>query len=69
MDDEMRLARVDALTNLRNEGMRMANEGADSLEVRDFIDRGKKEIAFELPDGESHRKAVKAASRHAKKKG
>ena len=44
----MRLARVDALTNLRDEGIRMAKEGADSLEVRDFIDRGKKEIAFEL---------------------
>ena len=34
----------------------MAEEGRDSLEVRDFVTAAKKELAYELPDEDAFKK-------------
>ena len=46
----------------------MAREGADDMEVRDFVTEGKKRLAFELPDQEAFDKAVAATLRYKNKK-
>jgi len=47
----------------------MANEGADSLEVRNFVIDARKELAYELPDQEAFDKAMKATLAYKAKKG
>ena len=67
MDDEMRLAKVEGLTNIRKEAIRMAKEGADSNEVRNFITDRKKTLAFEIPDEDAFKKAVGATKKYREK--
>ena len=66
MDDEQRLAKVEGLTNIRKEALRMAESGADSNQVRDFITEGKKTLAFEIPDEDAFKKAVNATKKYRK---
>lgn len=47
----------------------MAEEGRDSLEVRDFVTSAKKELAYELPDQEAFEKAKAATLAYKAKKG
>ena len=67
MDDETRLAKVEGLTNIRKEALRMAKEGADSNEVRSFITDRKKTLAFEIPDEDAFKKAVGATKKYRQK--
>jgi acyl carrier protein len=41
----------------------MAQQGSDSLEVRDFVSKAKRELAFEVPDEEAFKKAAKASGK------
>ena len=67
MDDEQRLAKVEGLTNIRKEALRMAKEGADANQVRNYISEGKKTLAYEIPDEEAFKKAVGATKKYRDK--
>ena len=68
MDAGTRQKRVEGLEAIKDRALKMAADGKTDGEVRDFIDEGKKELAFNLPDEGAVRKAVKAADRYKKSK-
>lgn len=69
MDIEDRKNKVAGLEAIKNKALEMAKDGSDSLEVRDFVTRAKKELAFDLPDEEAFRKAAKASGKFKLSKG
>ena len=69
MDAGTRQKRVEALEAIKNKAVKMAEEGRDSLEVRDFVTSAKKELAYELPDQEAFEKAKAATLAYKAKKG
>ena len=68
MDAGLRQKRVEGLESIKNKALVMAKEGADDMEVRDFVTNAKKELAFEVPDEEAFTKAVKAAGKFKESK-
>ena len=68
MDAGTRQKRVEGLEAIKGKALQMAADGKSEGEVRDFIDEGKKDLAFNLPDEGAFRKAVKAADRYKKSK-
>jgi len=68
MEAGKRQKRVEALEAIKNEALRRAREGEDSLEVRDFVTSAKKELAYELPDEEAFKKAMNATLAYKAKK-
>lgn len=60
MDAGTRQQRVEALEAIKDRALKMAQEGKDSLEVRDFVTNAKRELAYSLPDEESFKKAMNA---------
>ena len=69
MNIEDRQNKVAGLEAIKNKALEMAKDGSDSLEVRDFVTRAKKELAFDLPDEEAFRKAAKASGKFKFSKG
>ena len=69
MDIEDRKNKVAGLEAIKVKALKMAKDGSDSLEVRDFVTRAKKELAFDLPDEEAFRKAAKASGKFKFSKG
>jgi acyl carrier protein len=69
MDPDTRSKRIEALEAIKNKALSMANQGADSLEVRNFVVDAKKELAYELPDQEAFTKAMNATLAYKAKKG
>ena len=69
MNIEDRQNKVAGLEAIKDKGLKMAKDGSDSLEVRDFVTRAKKELAFDLPDEEAFRKAAKASGKFKFSKG
>lgn len=62
--DEFKLTqRVQGLEDIKARALEMAEAGADDLMVRDFINDGKKALAFAVPDEEAMLKAADAAKR------
>jgi hypothetical protein len=68
MDAGTRQKRVEGLEAIKGKALNMAKEGKTDDEVRTFIDEGKRELAFNLPDEDAFRKAVSAAERYKKSK-
>lgn len=68
MEAGIRQKRVEGLEAIKDKALVMAREGADDMEVRDFVTEGKKRLAFELPDQEAFDKAVAATLRYKNKK-
>ena len=68
MDAGIRQKRVEGLEAIKAKALDMAKQGKTDLEVSSFINEGKKELAFELPDEESFKKAVNAAEKFKKSK-
>ena len=64
MDPEKRAKRIEALEAIQARALDMVDKGKDATEVRDFIDRGKVELAYELPDEEAAAKAFDAVKRY-----
>ena len=60
MDAGVRQKRVEALEKIKEHALGRAKEGAYPFEVRDFVTSAKKELAYELPDEEAFKKAVRA---------
>ena len=69
MNIEDRQNKVAGLEAIKDKALKMAKDGSDSLEVRDFVTRAKKELAFDLPDEEAFRKAAKASGKFKLSKG
>ncbi len=69
MDIEARKNKVAGLEAIKNKALDMAQQGSDSLEVRDFVSKAKRELAFEVPDEEAFSKAAKAAGKFKESKG
>ena len=69
MDAGTRQKRVEGLEAIKNKALSMAEEGVDSLEVRDFVTAAKKELAYELPDEDAFQKAAKAVIAYRRKQG
>ena len=69
MNIEARQNKVAGLEAIKDKALKMAKDGSDSLEVRDFVTRAKKELAFDLPDEEAFRKAAKASGKFKFSKG
>ena len=68
MDAGTRQKRVEGLEAIKGKALNMAKDGKTDGEIRDFIDEGKRELAFNLPDEDAFRKAVSAAERYKKSK-
>ena len=69
MDPQVRAERVQGLEAIKNKALEMAQQGADSLEVRNFVVDAKKELAYELPDQDAFTKAMNATLAYKAKKG
>ena len=69
MDAGTRQKRIEGLEAIKDKAMSMAEEGVDSLEVRDFVTSAKKELAYELPDEDAFQKAAKAVIAYRRKQG
>ena len=69
MDAGTRQKRVEGLEAIKDKAMSMAEEGRDSLEVRDFVTAAKKELAYELPDEDAFQKAAKTVAAYRRKQG
>lgn len=69
MDPKVRAQRVEGLEAIKNKALEMAQKGADSLEVRNFVMDAKKELAYELPDQDAFTKAMNATLAYKAKKG
>jgi uncharacterized protein YpuA (DUF1002 family) len=68
MDAGTRQKRVEGLEAIKSKALQMAVDGSTDGEVREFIEDGKKELAFNLPDEDAFKKAVSAADRYKKSK-
>ena len=68
MDAGTRQKRVEGLEAIKSKALQMAADGSTDGEVREFIEDGKKELAFNLPDEDAFRKAVGAAKTYKKSK-
>lgn len=69
MDAGKRQKRVEGLEAIKNKALELARTGRDSMEVRDFVTEAKKELAYELPDEESFKKAMNATLAYKRQKG
>lgn len=69
MDAGTRQKRVEALEAIKNKAMEMATEGRDSLDVRNFVNDAKMNLAYELPDEEAFGKAARATLAYKRGKG
>ena len=67
MDPNIRAKRVQAMEAIKDKALEMSVAGDDDLVVKDFINSAKRELAFELPDEDSFKKAVKATLKFKKK--
>lgn len=62
--DELKLTqRVQGLEDIKTQALNMADAGADEFMVRDFINEGRKALAYAIPDEETMRKAADASKR------
>jgi len=68
MDAGTRQKRVEGLEAIKSKALKMAADGRTDGEVREFIEDGKRELAFNLPDEDAFRKAVGAAKKYKKSK-
>tara|TARA_A100001391_G_scaffold78689_1_gene51105 strand:+ start:347 stop:559 length:213 start_codon:yes stop_codon:yes gene_type:complete len=68
MEVEDRKNKVAGLEAIKNKALDMAAQGFNSLEVRDFVTKAKKELAFEVPDEEAFRKAARASGKFKRSK-
>lgn len=68
MDLEQRINKVKGLEAVKEQALQMADEGADALEVRSFVNEGARRVAYEHPDEEAFLKAAKATFGYKQKR-
>ena len=68
MDVQQRINKVQGLQAVKEQAIKMADEGAGALEVRHFINEGAKRVAYEYPDEEAFHNAAKATLAYKQQK-
>tara|TARA_B100000427_G_scaffold193662_1_gene160962 strand:+ start:867 stop:1076 length:210 start_codon:yes stop_codon:yes gene_type:complete len=68
MDAGKRQKRVEGLEAIKDKALAMAAQGDTAGDVRNFVTSARKELAFELPDEDSFKKAVKATLKYKESK-
>jgi len=68
MDVQQRINKVKGLEVIKEHALKMANEGADALEVRQFVNEGAKRVAFEHPDEDAFHNAARATLAYKRQK-
>jgi hypothetical protein len=63
MNPKNRAERVVALSAIENEAQKLANEGADGIEIKSFTIGARKKLAEERPDVENYFDAAVAAKK------
>lgn len=61
MNPKNRAERVIALKAIQNEAEKLADSGADALDVQGFISGARQELVNQRPDPETYKKAAMAA--------
>ena len=68
MDLEQRVNKVKGLEAVKEQAMKMADEGANALDVRHFVTEGAIRVAYENPDEEAFHKAARATLAYKQQK-
>jgi len=68
MDVQQRINKVQGLQAIKDQAMKMADEGAGALEVRHFVNEEAKRVAYEHPDEEAFHKAAQATLAYKRQK-
>ena len=68
MEAGKRQKRVDGLEAIKDKALKIADQVNTAGDFRDFVTSARKELAFELPDEESFKKAVDATLKYQKSK-
>ena len=68
MDAGKRQKRVEGLEAIKDKALAMAAQGDTAGDVRNFVTSARKELAFELPDEDAFKKAVKATLKYKESK-
>jgi hypothetical protein len=68
MDAGIRQKRVEGLEAIKNKAMKMASEGFDPFEVRNFVKDAKETLAYELPDEDAFQKAARVTLGYKRQK-
>lgn len=68
MEPKDRLNKVLGLQALHEQATKMAANGSNALEIRNFIGEGAKKIAYTYPDEEAFHKAARATLEYKKQK-
>ena len=63
MNPKNRAERIIALEAIENEAKKLAESGADSLDVQGFVSGARKELVNQRPDPESYFEAAVAAKK------
>jgi hypothetical protein len=69
MDIHDRTRKVQALQEIKNKALDMADKGANSFDVRNFVTEGAKKVAYEIPDEEAFHRAASATMAYKQAKG
>jgi hypothetical protein len=69
MDIQDRTKKVQALENIKAKALDMAKQGANSMDVRNFVSESSKRVAYELPDEDAFHKAATATMAYKQSKG
>ena len=69
MDIHDRTRKVQALQDIKNKALDMADKGASSMDVRNFVSEGSKKVAYEIPDEDAFHKAAAATMAYKQSKG
>jgi len=68
MQGQDRVNKVMGLQAVKEQAHKMVEQGADALEVRNFIGEGAKKVAYMYPDEEAFHKAASATMKYKQQK-
>jgi len=69
MDIQDRTKKIQALEGIKAKALDMADKGASSMDVRNFVSEGSKKVAYEIPDEDAFHKAATATMAYKQMKG
>ena len=68
MDIQDRTKKVQALEGIKAKALDMADQGANSMDVRNFVSESSKRVAYELPDEDAFHRAATATMAYKQSK-
>jgi len=69
MDIQDRTRKVQALQDIKSKALDMADKGANSMDVRNFVTESSKKVAYEIPDEDAFHRAASATMAYKQSKG